>query len=124
MQLLPLSRKLLAVSQRVQTVLLEHWRQPTRKAEQSEHVVVLTMYPVTQVVHTLVLEQVLQLLRVTLQYWQLVPERAYPVLQAHKFPFAIKFPPALQLVHIKLELQVTQPVIIDGHEEQVRPLTA
>ena len=76
MQLEPLSKKLLAVSHTVHTVLLEHCRQPTRKELQAPQIEPLMVYPVTQLVQAVVLEQVLQLLKVTLQYWQLVPDRA------------------------------------------------
>lgn len=97
--------------QLVQTEVEEQVRHPTRVAEHATQVDELTVYPVRQVVQTVLLEQTAQLLSVTLQYWQEVPDSAYPELQAQTLPLAPKLPAVLQLVHTEVEEQVMHPVI-------------
>lgn len=63
-------------------------------------------------VHTLVLLQVVHPGRTELHATQLVPERAYPLLQTHPFaPLVTKFPAVLQTVQTVADVQVLQPVI-------------
>jgi hypothetical protein len=63
-------------------------------------------------VHTLALLQVVHPGRTELHVTQLVPERAYPLLQTHPFaPLVLKLPAVLQVVQTAADVQVLQPVI-------------